>query len=582
MMNTEMPNQQIEVGFNAGRVCEAIARIGYEPHSAILDLVDNAVTAGATNVKISLNLAPGKSLKSRNSVRSYQIVDNGQGMDVAGIAKAFALGADVQYTKHSLSKYGLGLKSAGLSLGSRISIVSKRNGEFTQRYTFDKEVISAAGRFVIVPNALSPEQIDAYSFLLPDQSGTIVEVEGSETVNHPSPKVTVEKLRERVGVVYFSFLKRPTEPLNIAIRVCPDGTNEEFVSVQAKDMLFEDIPAFKEHWNPDTYDYASPYLALADEWRITGLNGNDLPPVEIRAVVFPQDSMKDTRSPLSPEQKELVASYKISRENRGFFIYRNGRLIRWGDDLGGLVGKDDLNIRIRIDLTTEHDDVLHVDVTKQRLEIDDESSAKLDAIFTRANKIAAEVRALCQEKLKAPSGNEGLAFTDTVRNVAEDDPEEVSRPEPTAETKERRKRRAEEGIQVADEVRDEQNEEGEASDFKPANEDQFRKIIYTDKGVPFGHVWKPFLDAKEGVFVCISKQHPFYQEILSRLPETGANRICLEALIFAAALGEINSSDTTTDIPTDSLERLFSRFHKNIGTWLNQWITENTNLMTEG
>ena len=42
-----MPGTPIEVGFNAARVCEAIARIGYEPHTAILDLVDNSVTAGA-------------------------------------------------------------------------------------------------------------------------------------------------------------------------------------------------------------------------------------------------------------------------------------------------------------------------------------------------------------------------------------------------------------------------------------------------------------------------------------------------------------------------------------------------------
>ncbi len=576
-----MPGTPIEVGFNAARVCEAIARIGYEPHTAILDLVDNSVTAGASSVKVSLYLAPGKNLKSRNSVRAYQIVDNGSGMDEAGIAKAFALGADVPYSPHSLSKYGMGLKSAGLSLGSRISIVSKIDGAFTERYTFDKEVISAEGKFVITPEPLAPEREAAYLELLPDKSGTIVEVEGSETVNHPSPKSTVDKLRERIGVVYFAFLKRPGNALQISIRVCPDKANEAFEPVTAKDMLFEDSPAFKQHWNPEQYDYSSPYLVFSDPWKITGLNGEELPPIDIKAVVFPQDSMKEARSPLSPAEKELVATYKVSRENRGFFIYRNGRLIRWGDDLGGLVGKDDINIRFRIDLKTEHDDVLHVDVTKQRLEIDDENSSTLEKIFAKSNRIAKEVRKLCQEKLNAPSGNEGLAFTDTVKNVAEDDPEEIARAEATPTTQERRKKRAEESAQIVQEViLDEAQQEPTDREWQKPSTDQFRKIIYTDK-VPFGHLWKPYLDAKEGVFVCISKQHPFYQEVLSHLPETGPNRICLEALIFAAAVGEINVSDNSSDFSEEQLDRLFNKFHKNIGTWLNEWTTENTNLMSD-
>lgn len=565
----------IEVGFNAARVCEAIARIGYEPHTAIMDLVDNSVTANATAVKISLYLAPGKSLKARNSVRCYQIVDNGHGMDEKGIQKAFALGADVTYEKNSLSKYGLGLKSAGLSLGSRINIVSKQNGKFSARYMFDKEVIAQAGKFVIIPSSLTPEQQQVYEVLLPEQSGTIVEVEGSETVNHPSPNSTVEKLKERLGVVYFSFLKRPQDPLKLYTRVSPNGKEEPFEAVVARDMLFTDSLEFKEHYNPDTYDYCSPYLALDEDWKIQGISGADLPAINVKAVVFPQDSMASSTSPLPQESKNLVDSYRISRENKGFFIYRNGRLIRWGDDLDGLIGKDDINIRIRMALKSEHDDVLHVDVTKQRLEIDDENLKKLKGIITKARVTAENVRKDCQKKLQAGSGKEGAAFTSTVKNVAEDDPDELAAGDTTKETQSRRQKRSEIAAQIITDLQQEIH--SGPDDNTSATTEEFRKIVYSEK-VPYGHVWHPYYDAKEGIFVCINKQHPFYQEVITRMPENAAERVSLEALIFAAAVGESNVRDNLEDLTPEQLDRVFSKFHKNIGTWLNEWTSENTNI----
>jgi len=564
----------IDVGFNAARLCEAIARIGYEPYTAIMDLVDNSVTAKARNIRISLYLAPGKSLKARNSVRRYQIVDNGVGMDDAGIEKAFALGADVAYGENSLSKYGLGLKSAGLSLGSRIIIISKRQGVFSDRYTFDKSVIVEHGKFVVTVDALSDEQKNSYELLLPDSAGTIVEIEGSETVNHPSPNSTVARLKERLGVVYFSFLTSTDHPLEISTRVCPDGAEEMFEPVVPRDMLFMDSPNFKLHWNPESYDYSSPYLVLDEAWKIHSVTGSELTPINVKAVVFPQARMAENDSPLDPELRKVVSSYRIARENKGFYIYRNGRLIRWGDDLEGLIKKDDTNLRIRMDLGTDHDDVLHVDVTKQRLEVDDENLKKLQGIIGKARKIAEDVAEHCKKKLEERSGNEGAAFNATVTNVAEDDPDQAATGDPPTETQVRRRRRAAEGTRVREALSEEKKDEG----LPETTEDGFRKIVYSGK-VPYGHVWEPHYDATNGTFVCVSKHHPFYQEMLNRMPENNAQRLCAEALIFAVALGENNVRDNFDEITPEQLDRLFNKFHKNVGNWLSDWVTENTNIL---
>lgn len=574
-----MSDEILQVGFDPVRVCEAIARIGYEPHSAIMDLVDNSVAAGATSILVSLYLIQGKNLRSRNSVRKYQLVDNGSGMDEAGILRAFTLGSDSNYPPKSLSKYGMGLKSAGLSLGSRISIISKKDGSITARYTFDTRIIRDHG-LSVSKHPLSEEEIAEFSQILAGASGTIVEIEGCEDINHSSPNSTVTKLRSRLGVVYYSFLVSSKSRLQLATRVCPFGVDETPEQISPRDMLFTQEASRNTGWTPDGYDYISPYLVLDQDWNsMTGMHGTQMPPIRIQAVAFPQANMALERSPLSPEDKAKIKSYEVSRENKGFFIYRNGRLIRWGDDLEGMIGKDDINIRIRLELQDEHDDVLHVDVSKQRLEIDDEIRGDLDGIIKKAIKTAKEIREACQSRLKAVNTEEaGRGFTISARNIAEDDPLEASKGEPAPETTKRKRVKADEGAQVIKRLKEEETETGESEITTPLSPpEEFKKVRYSEE-IPHGQVWKPFYDAIEGVFVCISRKHPFYEEFITRFGESTIERLMIEALIFSVGLAESNVVDNETKIDQEALDRVFRRFHKNIDTWLADWSLENTNI----
>jgi len=576
-----MSEEILKVGFNAKRVCEAIARIGYEPHSAIMDLVDNSVTAGATDVRISLMLVEGKSLHSRNSVRMYQIVDDGWGMNEEGVLNAFTLGSDQKYPAHSLSKYGMGLKSAGLSLGTRISIISKKSGTLSARYTFDTNRIDDHG-LAISKRVLSDEEQKAVLTLLSKESGTIIEIEGCEEINHSSPNATIGKLKERLGVVYCSFLSREQNPLQLFTRVCvPGSSDNSFSPILAKDILFTEQASHNTGWAPDSYDYISPFLVLDQEWNsLRNKKGEPLKPPRIQAVAFPQAQMASEKSPLSPEGKQLVNSYGISRDNKGFFIYRNGRLIRWGDDLERLVGKDDINIRLRIELEDVHDDVLHVDVSKQRLEIDDELRTDLSRIINKALKTAKEIRDACQIRLKGNGADEeGRSFSVTARNVPEDDPSEIGKGATQSAVNERKRAKADEAAQAIEDLKtEEQNQSGEVVGIIPADvPKEFKKVRYSEK-VPHEQVWKPYYDAKEGVFVCINRNHPFYDQFISRFGESSVERLAIEALIFSLAVAENNVSSNEVNLDQEMLDRIFRRFHKNVYSWLSDWVYENTDI----
>jgi len=65
------------------------------------------------------------------------------------------------------------------------------------------------------------------------------------------------------------------------------------------------------------------------------------------------------------------------------------------------------------------------------------------------------------------------------------------------------------------------------------------------------------------------------------MPEGNIARVCIEALIFASAVGENNVRDNLNEVTPETLDRVFSKFHKNVGNWLDQWTAENVNLLDQ-
>jgi len=51
-----MSEEKISVPMDAGRICDAIAKIGYNPAAAIMDIVDNSITANADVVSIEIEI----------------------------------------------------------------------------------------------------------------------------------------------------------------------------------------------------------------------------------------------------------------------------------------------------------------------------------------------------------------------------------------------------------------------------------------------------------------------------------------------------------------------------------------------
>lgn len=543
---------------NPDRICEGISKIGYTFHAAIEDIVDNSVAAEAKKIDIILELTEGATTREKSKVEAIRIVDNGNGMDEKALEKALDLGSDVEYQKNSLSKYGFGLKSAGFSLGRRVTVYSKQNGKYSQKHYLDRDVI----RDKKVYGACIESVDESEEYLSSFDKGTVVLITKLNTP-HDSANKTLKHLRERLGVLYYELLTRQ----NIELRIICNNTVE---TVEPKDILCWDDSTGT--FDPDNYDGKKPRVALDRDIEISGA-----PSIKVKAVIFPQDSMKSHPN-LSQEEQEKVKSYNISRKNSGFFIFRNGRLVTWGDGLG-IINRDDINFRASISLETEHDEVLHVDVSKQNLELSEQFLDSLQLACRVPLSQAREVANICKELMKLNGNKEGEKTNDTLEVFTEEDPDVDFDPVDNEEQKKRRKKNNDKSKSSSKENKGSNNEDEDSGEDASKDKEPltFKKIRYTDK-IFKSVMFTSEYDEVEGVYVRINKNHLFYQFVLSPLPEGDATRVAIEGLLYSLALGEIKTEENLHDLQHTDILKVFDKYHRVASYNMENWASSNQDI----
>jgi hypothetical protein len=540
---------------NADRICDGISRIGYRPHAALADIVDNSIAAQANKILISIGIEEGSTLSERNNISSFTIIDNGRGMDDTGLCTALDLGSLVTYEDNSLSKYGLGLKSAGLSLGDRVVVLSKRNGTLTKQHALDREAIreqQAYGVCIEEPDHRLTALLDAH------QSGTVVQV---TNVHSPLDSATtvLKNLSEQLGVIYYEFLSRTVNPVSIEILYA--SKRDE---IKPLDIMVS--AGSQKGFNPDSYDGKTPCVVADESLALYDSDGTKRS-VPIKIVILPKDSMSKHLA-FSLEERASIESYRVSRKNSGFFIYRNKRLIRWGDNLG-IVGKDHYGFRARIDIQTEHDDLLHVDVSKQHLVLSEEF---LDALKIKCRiplSQMAEAFKICEEMRDGGSLAEGKAASQTLEDLAEEDPEQASNP-PDPKTKKERRKKAQ------GESKKQVSKDGD--DGAPDLAGEFAKVRYTDK-MKSTALWSAENDPTYHTYVRINKNHQFYQLILGRLQDGSQARIAIETLIYMIAVGENITIENLDSVEYEQIKAVLDKFKRAMSLNLENWAAHNQDIM---
>ena len=126
---TELDQSELTLRPSAARLLESMRDIGYSFESALADIVDNSISAEATQIHITNDL-------DEEDEPYLASLDNGRGMSSDGLTAAMRHGSRSPREVREagdLGRFGLGMKTASFSQCRRLTVVSSVNGERSAR-----------------------------------------------------------------------------------------------------------------------------------------------------------------------------------------------------------------------------------------------------------------------------------------------------------------------------------------------------------------------------------------------------------------------------------------------------------------
>ncbi len=291
----------------ASSTIEALRGIGYDVSTAIADILDNSISAGARNIRLDFRWDGADS--------SISIFDDGHGMTEDELAKAMILGSRSPLEireETDLGRFGLGLKTASFSQARRLIVGTKAKGRTIVCRQWDLDYVIRTDEWRVL-KAPTEESGDDLLRLESMESGTVVRWERMDVlVDHAIGTSQdarekfwklVENVRAHLGMVFHRYL---TEAPRIRI------------TINGADRQHEVEP-----WDP--FCRGERFLdPLPEEPLLMADFG-----MKVAGFILPH---RDNFS--SSDAYERAAGPGGWNHHQGFFVYRNRRLLSAGGWLG--------------------------------------------------------------------------------------------------------------------------------------------------------------------------------------------------------------------------------------------------------
>ena len=311
---------------------ESTRSIGYSFEAAVADVIDNSISATASEVRISF---------MSQDPQWLCIADNGWGMTAEELENAMRYGSQSSKNirrKDDLGRFGLGLKMASLSQCRKLTVITKKNGQLSAA-CWDLDYIQEQGEWAL--KFFSEEELQGkmgLSYLDNKQSGTVVIWEQFDRLRQgaaQSNKAFDEKIdttRNHVALVFHRFLN-------------DDNPQKRLVIYFNGEPVTGIDPFLTRH--PATQPLSEQILRI----------GSD--EIKVKPYVLPY------LSKLSKKDLEIIGGKDELRQQQGFYIYRNRRLIIWGTWFR-LIKQNELGklARVRVDIPNSLDSIWEIDIKK--------------------------------------------------------------------------------------------------------------------------------------------------------------------------------------------------------------------------
>lgn len=321
-----------EVPPDPASLAESLRDFGYTLPTALADLLDNSLAAEATEIQIQLGAAGADS--------HIAVIDNGRGMTADELKNAMRMGTSGPIAARrtgDLGRFGLGLKTASLSQGRCITVITRArtDPEPTIRRWDLRYIASSKWQLLTNPTDVARKYIDAVASSPHGTAVVIEDLDRSAFLQGDPARAldhlgrALEAVRLHLSMVFHRFIEE-----GISIRVGPTTLRP---------------------WNP-FLTHKSTKLAT-ETLRLHGFD------ILVTPYVLPHHSR------LTDNEHDEAAGPHGWNAHQGFFIYRCRRLIVPGTWLNLKLKKEDhfKLARIQVDLPNGLDAAWHLNVMKSHV-----------------------------------------------------------------------------------------------------------------------------------------------------------------------------------------------------------------------
>jgi hypothetical protein len=355
---------------DAASLIETFRAIGYDIETAIADLIDNSISAGASEVRINF--------RWKGADTSISISDNGCGMTEIGLKEAMKPGAKNPLSdrdEKDLGRFGLGLKTASFSQCRHLTVASKASGNELSYWTWDLDYVRQSGLWNLIkitPNGDIIAQLDLM------EQGTVVQWKSIDRVtsNYKNDENSLKKftaITEKIKVHLAMIFHRFIEDRKLVLWF------------QGREI---------KPWNP----------FLLEQYRVQNFPSTKY----CNGQVIVKGYVLKHKSAFTSQDFQAAGGSRGWNDHQGFYIYRKNRMLVSGSWLGLWAKEEHYKLaRIAIDITGNVDAEWQIDIRK--------AIARFPAILKDSIKSnAADVRAVAvnvyRTRSKPVLGTGGLSL----------------------------------------------------------------------------------------------------------------------------------------------------------------------------
>ena len=331
--------------------------LGYGLGHSIADLVDNGIDEGAKNVEILIHDGDSE------DDLFIAIFDNGMGIPEKKFDKIMNLGYSTKSDATKLGIFGVGLKLSSLSQADEVTIVSKHENNTPSIRRISAPYIYKHNENKILKYPVSKtdgSNSSAYEFcyqkMLNEDWSTFVLLECVHSARtfvavndryKTSLSKEVKNVMIHLGLTFHRILENGIAKISLG-----NGKSKKDILPLNPAMPLED--------DLDFGTVSSNHQTIAYDYNNVQLN------VKVEYVILPHTDTIKNRSSL-----QINKGYKLANDMQGLYIYRNDRLIQYGN-WQGMHNRNDEHAKlgkIFIDIPPDHTRLFGLNPTKTEVQL---------------------------------------------------------------------------------------------------------------------------------------------------------------------------------------------------------------------